>query len=74
MDIVKDFQGYTQAQYLESVRNSITIELLNRVDGTTSEECKIALLKVMKAYLEGKILPRAMHDHIERCNHVGSRR
>lgn len=56
MDIVKDFQGYTQAQYLESVRNSITMELLNRVDGAKSDSSKIALLEVMKAYLEGKTL------------------
>ena len=56
MDIAKDFPGYTQAQYLESVRNTITMRLLNKVDSAKSDECKIALLKVAKAYLEGNPL------------------
>lgn len=53
-DNVDDHRGYAPAQYLESTRNNITKELMNRVDSASSDECKIALLGVAKAYLEGK--------------------
>ncbi len=61
-DNVDDHRGYTPAQYLESVRNNITKELMNRVDSASSDECKIALLGMAQAYLEGKALAAKSGD------------
>ena len=61
-DNVDDHRGYTPAQYLESVRNNITKELMNRVDSASSDECKIALLGMAQAYLEGKAVAAKSGD------------